>query len=164
MAATSIFEIATNTTSITGGHGLKAYMALIGSPEVAMLISLLFAIWSMGLHQHRSMADINKIVGDSLKSIVMLLMIICGGRCLQAGLDRWWCWDSYPTHGCPRQHFTTDSWLGHCRYLTDCPGFCSRGKYDSCWAGHATHAGIPRRPCHDGAGHWGWFRCRISRE
>lgn len=79
MAATSIFEIATNTTSITGGHGLKAYMALIGSPEVAMLISLLFAIWSMGLHQHRSMADINKIVGDSLKSIVMLLMIICGG-------------------------------------------------------------------------------------
>lgn len=79
MAATSIFEIATKTTSITGGHGLKAYMAMIGSPEVAMLISLLFAIWSMGLHQHRSMADINKIVGDSLKSIVMLLMIICGG-------------------------------------------------------------------------------------
>ena len=52
---------------------------LIGAPGIAMLISLLFALWSMGIHQHKTNKAMTATIEDATKSIAMLLLIIGGG-------------------------------------------------------------------------------------
>lgn len=54
-------------------------VAFIGSPGIAMLISLLFAYWSMGVSRKIPNKQIAKTIEDSVKSIAMLLLVIGGG-------------------------------------------------------------------------------------
>ena len=70
-----------------------------------MLISLLFAVWSMGFHQHRSMKQIaTHWLNQS--SIAMPLMIISGGSAFkQVLLDGGW--ECHSTLSCWRSPFTT---------------------------------------------------------
>jgi GntP family gluconate:H+ symporter len=80
MGAATIYQlVVTGANASAAKHGFNAYMSMIGSPVVAMLVSLLFAIWSMGIHQKRSMKQIGDALTESIKSIAMLLMIISGG-------------------------------------------------------------------------------------
>lgn len=60
-------------------HGLDAIVVMLGNPMIAMVIALLFAIWSMGFHRHKSMGQISATITEAIKSIAMLLMIIGGG-------------------------------------------------------------------------------------
>ncbi len=55
------------------------FIAFIGSPSIAMLISLVFAMWSMGVLQKRKVTDIMQSLEDAIKSIAMLLLVIGGG-------------------------------------------------------------------------------------
>lgn len=59
--------------------GLDSFMAMIGNPVGAMIISLAFALWSMGLHQRKNAKQIGATVEEAVKSIAMLLLIIGGG-------------------------------------------------------------------------------------
>ncbi|WP_461240454.1 gluconate:H+ symporter [Paucilactobacillus sp. N302-9] len=80
MALTTIYQLV-----FEGGktpknpHGFDAFMAMIGNPMIAMVIALLFAMWSMGIHRKKSMKDVGKTLENAMKSIAMLLMVIGGG-------------------------------------------------------------------------------------
>lgn len=59
--------------------GLDNFIAFIGSPSIAMLISLLFAMWAMGIRRHIPVKDIMSSLEEAVKSIAMLLLVIGGG-------------------------------------------------------------------------------------
>ncbi|GAY73405.1 gluconate permease, Bsu4004 homolog [Lentilactobacillus kosonis] len=60
-------------------HGFAAIMNMIGTPTTAMLLSLLFAMWSMGVHQKKTAKQIGDTLNEAIKSVAVLLMIIAGG-------------------------------------------------------------------------------------
>ncbi|KRL79005.1 gluconate:H+ symporter [Secundilactobacillus paracollinoides] len=80
MAITTIYKM-----TVDGGNTpknpsmLDSIISLIGDPAIAMLISLLFAMWSMGWHRNRATKDIMATLEDAVKSIAMLLLVIGGG-------------------------------------------------------------------------------------
>lgn len=59
-------------------EGASSALALIGAPSVVMLISLIFATYSLGIKQGRSMKEVMLIYTDAAKDIVMILLIIAG--------------------------------------------------------------------------------------
>lgn len=63
----------------THPHGFSAFITMVGNPMIAMVIALLFAMWSMGFHRGKTMSDISNSIGDAVKSIAMLLLVIGGG-------------------------------------------------------------------------------------
>ncbi len=61
-------------------------IAFLGNPLIAMVIALLFALWSMGPLQGRSIKDVNNTLTDAIKSIANLLMVIGGGAAFKGVL------------------------------------------------------------------------------
>nr|WP_263314724.1 gluconate:H+ symporter [Mammaliicoccus sp. Marseille-Q6498] len=75
---------ATSVQLITGHQDgptnwFESVVYLIGSSVTAMLIAVLFAIYSMGLRQTRTMSEIMKTFEQAIGPIAMLLLIIGGG-------------------------------------------------------------------------------------
>ncbi|MCO7176372.1 gluconate:H+ symporter [Sporolactobacillus kofuensis] len=62
---------------------IKKIIVLIGSPPAAMMISVLFALYAMGIRQKRSMDDLEKTITKSIRQISMLLLIIGAGGALK---------------------------------------------------------------------------------
>jgi Gnt-I system high-affinity gluconate transporter len=60
------------------GNKIRAGLGFIGDPVVAMLLSLLSAIYFLGLSRGRKMPDIMNSLGHSVSSITMVLLIIAG--------------------------------------------------------------------------------------
>ena len=60
-------------------QGLDAVVSMLGNPMIAMVIALIFAVWSMGIHRGRTMVQVGKTMEEAIKSIAMLLMVIGGG-------------------------------------------------------------------------------------
>jgi GntP family gluconate:H+ symporter len=60
-----------------------AVIRFIGDASVAMLISLVFAIYTMGLGRNRSIETIMQSCSDAAKSIAMMLLIIGSGGALK---------------------------------------------------------------------------------
>lgn len=54
-------------------------VTFIGSPDVAMLISLIFAIFTMGLMRGLNITEISEKMSSSVMQIAMMLLIIGGG-------------------------------------------------------------------------------------
>lgn len=80
MALATIYEmIFEGGKTPSNPHGLDAVVSMIGNPMVAMVIALLFAMWSMGIHQNKTMGEIGRTLEEAIKSIAMLLMVIGGG-------------------------------------------------------------------------------------
>ncbi|KRL98117.1 gluconate:H+ symporter [Levilactobacillus hammesii] len=80
MAAATIYQlVADGGAAPKHPQGLDAIVAMLGNPVIAMVIALLFAIWSMGFHRQRTMKEISVTLEDAIKSIAMLLMVIAGG-------------------------------------------------------------------------------------
>ncbi len=80
MGASTIYQlVVTHGDKSAERHGFNAVMALIGTPTAAMLVSLLFAMWSMGIHQRKNMKEIGNTLNEAIKSVAVLLMIISGG-------------------------------------------------------------------------------------
>ena len=61
------------------GHLVLPYVEFFGDPVIATLISVLIAVFTFGIWRGRSMAEINSTLGDSIKIIAMMLLIIGGG-------------------------------------------------------------------------------------
>jgi Gnt-I system high-affinity gluconate transporter len=55
----------------------------LGDPVIAMFVSVLFAIYSLGLKRGKSMKNIMVMIGDSVKDIAMILFIIGGAGALK---------------------------------------------------------------------------------
>ncbi len=55
----------------------------LGNPVIAMLVSVLFAIFSLGLLRGRKMKELMDSVGNSIAGITMVLLIIAGAGALK---------------------------------------------------------------------------------
>jgi GntP family gluconate:H+ symporter len=58
-------------------------IGFIGSPDMAMLLSLLFALFTMGILRGIKMTEIGNTLTESIKQIAMMLLIIGGGGALK---------------------------------------------------------------------------------
>lgn len=81
---TNVIKAGKLVTTTTYPHSLmENVMMFLGNPVSAMVISLLFALWTMGWLQHKKNSEIMTSVVDSVKSIAMLLLVIAGGAALK---------------------------------------------------------------------------------
>ncbi|AJA50040.1 high-affinity gluconate transporter [Clostridium pasteurianum DSM 525 = ATCC 6013] len=78
MAAAAIGEI-----TIPSTWQLKKLLEFIGSPVMAMLISVIVAIFTLGLMRGKKMESLMKDVAKSASGIAMILLIIGGGGALK---------------------------------------------------------------------------------
>ncbi|WP_283579221.1 gluconate:H+ symporter [Limosilactobacillus ingluviei] len=61
------------------GNPVNEFIQFVGAPDAAMLISLLFAVVTMGLMRNKKMEEISNSMVTSVKQIAMMLLIIGGG-------------------------------------------------------------------------------------
>ncbi|MDD4145390.1 MAG: gluconate:H+ symporter [Prolixibacteraceae bacterium] len=66
------------TIILPEGDKIRVMFNAIGDPVIAMLISLIVAVFSLGLARGRIMKDIMDSLGQSIASITMILLIIAG--------------------------------------------------------------------------------------
>lgn len=66
------------TIILPEGDKIRVMFNAIGDPVIAMLISLIVAVFSLGLARGRNMKDIMDSLGQSIASITMILLIIAG--------------------------------------------------------------------------------------
>ena len=62
---------------------LTAFIHIIGDPSVAMLISLLIALYTLGIAQGKKIKFIMGPIGDSVKEVSSILLIIAGAGALK---------------------------------------------------------------------------------
>ncbi|RYM05370.1 gluconate permease [Sporolactobacillus sp. THM7-7] len=74
MALATIFSL-----TVKGESELKNMVEFVGAPDTAMLISLLIAIYTMGIARKKPMKSIMQSIEISIKQIAMMLLIIGGG-------------------------------------------------------------------------------------
>lgn len=66
---------------------VNEFIQFIGAPDLAMLLLLIFAIFTMGLQRNQKMEDISTSLADSIKQISVMLLIIGGGAFKQVLVD-----------------------------------------------------------------------------
>ncbi|KIP00539.1 Gluconate permease [Levilactobacillus brevis] len=81
MAITTIYKMTVDggATPTKNATMLDQIVALIGDPAIAMLISLLVAMFTMGWGRKRKTSAIMETLENAVKSIAMLLLVIGGG-------------------------------------------------------------------------------------
>lgn len=79
MALATAYELAIGEKITENSPMLDQVIAFLGTPGMAMLLSLLFAIYTMGIRRHQKMTTIMKSAEDAIKQIAMMLLIIGGG-------------------------------------------------------------------------------------
>ncbi|MAZ26531.1 MAG: gluconate transporter [Cytophagaceae bacterium] len=62
---------------------LKTLLVFLGSPVIAMLIAVLFAIYSLGLKQGKKMKEVMSTLSESVTGITMILLVIAGAGALK---------------------------------------------------------------------------------
>ena len=68
---------------ISGDSILKQIIVFIGNPVIAMLISVLVAIYTLGLARGKKMTELMDSLTKSISSITMVLLIIAGAGALK---------------------------------------------------------------------------------
>ena len=71
------------TLFIPGEFLLKEVIVFIGNPVIAMLISVLVAIYTLGISRGKKMGELMNSVSSSVSSITMILLIIAGAGALK---------------------------------------------------------------------------------
>ena len=69
--------------TVTTTNTLTAFIHIIGDPSVAMLISLLIALYTLGIAQGKKIKFIMGPIGDSVKEVSSILLIIAGAGALK---------------------------------------------------------------------------------
>ncbi|GAB5474066.1 MAG: gluconate:H+ symporter [Maribacter sp.] len=64
-------------------NGFRKIVAIAGNPVIAMLISVLVAIYTLGLARGRKMTEIMSSVSNAVAGITMVLLIIAGAGALK---------------------------------------------------------------------------------
>ena len=68
---------------VTGQSAISDIINFIGDPIIAMVITILFAIYSLGIRQKMEMEKISNILLEAIKGIAMILLIIAGAGALK---------------------------------------------------------------------------------
>ena len=71
------------TLFVPGEFLLKEVIVFIGNPVIAMLISVLVAIYALGISRGKKMPELMSSVSSSVSSITMILLIIAGAGALK---------------------------------------------------------------------------------
>ncbi|MDB9779155.1 gluconate:H+ symporter [Flavobacteriaceae bacterium] len=71
------------TLFVPGEFLLKKVIVFIGNPVIAMLISVLVAIYALGISRGKKMPELMSSVSSSVSSITMILLIIAGAGALK---------------------------------------------------------------------------------
>ena len=71
------------TLFVPGEFLLKEVIVFIGNPVIAMLISVLVAIYALGISRGKKMSELMSSVSSSVSSITMILLIIAGAGALK---------------------------------------------------------------------------------
>ena len=71
------------TLFVAGEFLLKEVIVFIGNPVIAMLISVLVAIYALGISRGKKMPELMSSVSSSVSSITMILLIIAGAGALK---------------------------------------------------------------------------------
>ncbi|MEL7531987.1 MAG: gluconate:H+ symporter [Bacteroidota bacterium] len=74
----------------TGGafsDGVHYILGMLGEPIIALLLSVVLAIWLLGLRNGRTMDGVMNELVDSVKAITMILLIIAGAGALKQVLS-----------------------------------------------------------------------------
>jgi len=71
------------TLFVPGEFLLKEVVVFIGNPVIAMLISVLVAIYALGISREKKMPELMSSVSSSVSSITMILLIIAGAGALK---------------------------------------------------------------------------------
>ncbi|WP_026883144.1 gluconate:H+ symporter [Clostridium akagii] len=74
MAFSAVCEIVLPKTS-----GVRGFAGFIGSPLMAMFISVIVSIFTLGIFRGKKMEEIMKSIADAASGIAMILLIIGGG-------------------------------------------------------------------------------------
>jgi Gnt-I system high-affinity gluconate transporter len=67
-----------STIFLQEGNRLRSVLGFLGDPVIAMLISLLAAVYLLGIGRGKKMSEIMESLGNSIGSITMVLLIIAG--------------------------------------------------------------------------------------
>ena len=62
---------------------VQKLIVLISDPAIVMLLSLLFATWSLGIRLGKTMKTIMNFYGDAVKDIAVILLIVAGAGALK---------------------------------------------------------------------------------
>jgi len=65
------------------GSGIQDVASIVGNPVLAMLISVLVAIYTLGLAQGKNMKELMGSVAEAVSGITMVLLIIAGAGALK---------------------------------------------------------------------------------
>lgn len=65
--------------TLSKNSGLRIFCNFLGDPSIAMLISVLVAIFTCGLTRKKKITDVMKTMAESISSIAMILLIIGAG-------------------------------------------------------------------------------------
>jgi Gnt-I system high-affinity gluconate transporter len=68
---------------VEDGNAIKQFTAIVGNPVLAMLISVLVAIYTLGLARGRKMTEVMGSVSSAVAGITMVLLIIAGAGALK---------------------------------------------------------------------------------
>ncbi len=71
------------STFLPGESTLKTIIVFMGNPVIAMLISVLVAIYTLGLSRGKKMTELMDSLTKSISSITMVLLIIAGAGALK---------------------------------------------------------------------------------
>jgi len=77
-----LLTITTAFGLIPSASALKKVIAFIGDPDMAMLISVLGAVYFLGLRRGRSMREVMRSLQDAFKSVAPFMLIIAGAGAL----------------------------------------------------------------------------------
>ncbi len=64
-------------------HGLRIFLGYFGNPVIAMLISVLFAVYTLGLARGRKIKEIMDSLTHSVVSITTIMLLIAGAGALK---------------------------------------------------------------------------------
>jgi Gnt-I system high-affinity gluconate transporter len=64
-------------------NGVRKLLGYIGNPVIAMLLSVLFATYTLGLARGRKIADVMNSLSHSVVSITMIMLLIAGAGALK---------------------------------------------------------------------------------
>jgi Gnt-I system high-affinity gluconate transporter len=62
---------------------VRRILGYVGNPVIAMLVSLLLAVYTLGVARGRTMTDIMTSLGHSISSLTMVMLIIAGAGALK---------------------------------------------------------------------------------
>lgn len=76
----------TATAGLADGTVVKTAGQFVGNPLVALMLSVAFAYWSLGLRQHRSMTELLEVTQRSFPALANIIFVIGAGGAFNAVL------------------------------------------------------------------------------